>query len=779
MTFCLPSEVLWREHRSLSAPALKTLPSGLALKLFLQKQIGTGGFFLPRWLRLPAGTVCKSPLLPRLATLPLAEGSASHLYMPVGRGGASHRSCNDLKAIAILVALAIIVAVILGSSVARAELGPILITGDDEEGEATPVSPGVAFEIGDTPTGEFTGFREVIEKQQLQQAGSSLAEVVATESGVQFKQSGGLGTHSSVSLRGASGEQVNVYLDGILLNEASGGAVNLSDLELMQAERVEVYKGTVPVQLGNSAIGGAINITTARAAGSAVTSLLTGVGSFGSSRASVAFRGPVNLLPVSFFEEQTVVGSISFRQSANDFPFLNDNGTHFNTSDDKTELRRNGQTRSISGFLKTGHRLGGKYKLEHALQMYDRSQGVANWRNTTGGAAQLDSDNIQWRSTLRQTAASDGWSSLWEVTGSVKNELFDDRNGSIGNTSQIIDSDTAVAGARGYWEKINDDNSLSLSLRLRAEEFESQGLLNQVNSTNAKRFRSDFSFQYNRYFNGGSSLVSASAVGFVVEDNYQIENFQQARADYATSALLPQLGFSHTLTDRWQLLGNASLQKRVPSFFELFGSQGLFVGNSSLSTETSRNFDLGVKWNSSPALAVDSAFSATYFHSDRDDLIVRTYTAQGVGRSQNLSRATARGLELSATAAWNTGFSLGASVTLQDTKNRSRLQGQTGKQLPGDAATDGALTAAWKNKHWKLEYEFKVNADRFYDTGNFLVAADQRLHGLSISRYWQDWRVDVELNNLTDQNYEDYNGYPRPGRAGFISLFYQPQQSSN
>jgi len=726
MTFCLPSEVLWRELCSLSAPAPMTLPSGLALKLIQQKQVNLFRLWSPGRMVLPVVRV-------------------------------------------------IIAYVIVGSPSAQAELGTILITGDDEEGEVTPASTGVPFEIGDTPVGEFTGFREVIEKQQLEQAGSSLAEVVATESGVQFKQSGGLGTHSSVSLRGASSEQVNVYLDGILLNEASGGAVNLSDIELMQAERVEVYKGTVPVQLGNTAIGGAINITTARATGAAVTSLLTGVGSFGSSRASVAFRGPVNLLPGNLFDEQTVVGSISFRQSANDFPFLNDNGTRFNNSDDRKEHRRNGQTRSLSGFLKTGHRLGGRYKLEHALQMYDRSQGVANWRNTATGAAQLDSDNIQWRSTLRHQAVSDGWSSLWEVTGSVKNELFDDRNGSIGNTSQIIDSDTSVVGARGYWEKINSTSSLSLSLRLRGEEFESLGRLNQVNSTNAKRLRSDFSVQANRYFNSGSSLVSASAVGFAVDDNYAIENFQQARADYATSALLPQLGFSHTLTDRWQVLGNASLQKRVPSFFELFGSQGLFVGNSSLVTETSRNFDLGIAWNSSPRHALDGVFSVTYFHSDRDDLIVRTYNAQGVGNSQNLSRARARGVELSGNAAWNSGLSLGASVTFQDTENRSRLRGQTGKQLPGEAATDGALTAGWKNKDWKLEYEFKINADRFYDTGNFLVAADQRLHSLSVSRYWQDWRVDVELNNLTNQNYEDYNGYPRPGRAGFISVFYQPQ----
>ncbi len=672
-------------------------------------------------------------------------------------------------------ALAVHLCLLLVAPGVTAQLGPIVITDEDSTGaESTAPGPAVnnpvPFEIGDTAAGEFTGFREVIEKEQLQQAGTSLAEVVATESGVQFRESGGFGSHSSISLRGSSAEQVNVYLDGILLNEASGGAVNFSDIELLQAEKVEVYKGTVPVQLGNTAIGGAVNIISARGSSTSVSSFLAGVGSFGSSRFSAAFRGPVNLL-----EDQTFVASLSFRQSENDFPFLNDNGTSFNTADDNRERRNNGQTRSLSGFVKTGHRLRGNAKLEHALQFYDRAQGVANWRNTEGGAAQLDSTNAQWRSTLRNTATGNGWSSLWEVNGSLKNELFDDRNASIGTSSQLIDSDTSVLGARGYWEKINSDNSVSLSLKLRGEEFSAFNELRQVNATNAQRLRTDFSVQGNRYFNNGATLISASAVGFAVSDEYDIENFEQARADFSTTAVVPQLGFSHTLSDRLVMLGNASLQKRVPSFFELFGSQGLFVGNSSLQDESSTNLDFGFKWNSHPSQPVERLFSATYFRSNRDDLIVRTFNAQGVGTSQNLSRATARGVELAASVLWRTGFSVNAAVTVQDTENRSNIRGQTGKQLPGEAAVDAAVTAGWKNNRWKLEYEFKLNSDRFFDTGNFLVAADQRIHGVSFSRYWNDWRVDFELNNLTNQNYEDFNGYPRPGRAGFISLFYQPQ----
>ena len=652
---------------------------------------------------------------------------------------------------------------------AHAQIGNILITGDDEEeGDAGSTSAGVPFEIGDTASGEFTGFREVIEKEDLQQAGSSLAEVVADESGVQFKQSGGLGSFSSVSLRGSSAEQVNVYLDGILLNEASGGAVNFSDIELLQAEKVEVYKGTVPVQLGNSAIGGAVNITTQRASGAPVASVVAGIGSFNSSRFAAAYRGPVNLL-----DEQSVVGSVTFRSSDNDFSFVNDNGTEFNTDDDERERRNNSDARSLSGFVKTGHRLGNTFKLEHALQLSDRSQGVANFLNAEADA-RLESNNVQWRSTLRSDAGINAWSSLWEATGSLKNEVFDDSNASISSVSQLIDQDTSVLGARGYWEKINDESSLSVSLRARGEALESINRLSQINATIADRLRADLSVQRNRYYNDGNTLLSGSLNGFILSDNYEIENFEQARDDFSLSTLLPQAGFSHRLSDRWLVLGNASLQERAPSFFELFGAQGLFVGNASLEAESSANFDLGFKWNSDPSHSIDSTVTATWFYNERDDLIVRTFNAQGVGRSQNLSKATVQGVELTAGASWQSGFAIDTSMTLQDTVNRSEIAGQTGKQLPGEAAFDAALNASWANNHWKFGYEFRINTDRFYDAGNFLVAPDQRLHSVSVSRSWSDWRIDLELNNLTDDNFEDFNGFPRPGRAGFLSLFYQP-----
>ena len=659
---------------------------------------------------------------------------------------------------------------------AIADFGTIVITGQaPEASEQASEQPFEEhpFEIGDTPEGEFTGFKEVIEKEELQQAGGSLAETLAAESGIQFRQTGGLGSFSTISLRGSTAEQVNVYVDGVLLNEAAGGGVNLSHIELLQAARVEVYRGTVPVQLGNSAIGGAVNITSARATDNPSVSVLAGLGSFGTARFSTAYSGPLDWL-----SGQRLVASFSHRQSENDFPFLNDNGTSFNTEDDETQLRRNGQTSSTSGFIKSGHQLSAG-RLEHALQLSQHHQGISDWRNTIRGSASLATDNLQWRSTLSSTASAGGWSSLWGGFFSTKNEIFDDRDSTIGNIAQLVNSDTQVFGGRGYWEKLLDEHSYSINLSARSETLDSRNELVAGNNTKAHRIRSDLSAQWNRYFNDGQSLFSASLFGFALQDEYSFSNNARDRSNFSESVLVPQLGIHHVLGEafagQWSITANASRHKRAPSFFELFGSQGLFIGNTDLQTETSDNADIGIEWRSDARLPIDAAVQIALYQNHKDNLISRVYNARGVGRSENISEAQSRGIELISRMDFGSGYSIDTNVTVQDAENLSNISGFTGRQLPGEAAIDGAITTRWKNNRWKAEYEYAFNSERFYDSPNLLPAADQRLHSVRVSRYWPNWRLDVEVNNLTNQNYEDFNGFPKPGRAGFLSIVYQPK----
>jgi outer membrane cobalamin receptor len=87
----------------------------------------------------------------------------------------------------------------------------------------------------------------------------SLPELLADLPGVQVRSAGGLGSYSEASLRGSSGRQVRVLLDGLPLDAGGGEASSLSLISPLMLESVEIYKGRVPVSLG-SGLAGTINL---------------------------------------------------------------------------------------------------------------------------------------------------------------------------------------------------------------------------------------------------------------------------------------------------------------------------------------------------------------------------------------------------------------------------------------------------------------------------------------------------------------------------------------
>jgi len=90
-------------------------------------------------------------------------------------------------------------------------------------------------------------------------------DLVNQAAGVKVRQGGGLGSYADYYINGLSGRQVKFFLDGIPLNYLGAG-LNLNILPVNIIDRIEIYKGVVPVRLGTDALGGAIDIITRRSA---------------------------------------------------------------------------------------------------------------------------------------------------------------------------------------------------------------------------------------------------------------------------------------------------------------------------------------------------------------------------------------------------------------------------------------------------------------------------------------------------------------------------------
>jgi vitamin B12 transporter len=101
----------------------------------------------------------------------------------------------------------------------------------------------------------------VIETKEAKQETADLGEVLARTQGIGVRRLGGLGSSANVSLNGLQGDQVRFFVDGVPL-ERAGYPFGIVNIPVNFVERVEVFRGVVPIRFGADALGGAINVVT-------------------------------------------------------------------------------------------------------------------------------------------------------------------------------------------------------------------------------------------------------------------------------------------------------------------------------------------------------------------------------------------------------------------------------------------------------------------------------------------------------------------------------------
>jgi len=92
----------------------------------------------------------------------------------------------------------------------------------------------------------------------------AVADLLRSVPGTTVTSNGGLGTSTSVHIRGAESDQTAALIDGVKLNDPStpGGGFNFGNLLTGNIERIEVVRGSQSVLWGSQAIGGVVNIVT-------------------------------------------------------------------------------------------------------------------------------------------------------------------------------------------------------------------------------------------------------------------------------------------------------------------------------------------------------------------------------------------------------------------------------------------------------------------------------------------------------------------------------------
>jgi vitamin B12 transporter len=578
-----------------------------------------------------------------------------------------------------------------------------------------------------------------LERRQAQ----TVADVLRTVPGVSIARNGGVGTSTSVFIRGAESDQTVALIDGVKLNDPSspGGGFNFGNLLIGNIARIEVLRGPSSVLWGSQAIGGVVNLITRpptealeanlrgeygfRNTGQLVGNISGRIGPLSASAGAGWFRTD----GISAFSEarggterdgyENFGANANFNLALSDALSIDARGWFSNgrvnidgfppprfVLDDVNEQSR---TREIVGYTGVN------------AALFD-----GRFRNRVGFAyTDTRRRNISFEGPATETFAGDGRNERLEYQG-----LFD-----------IAEGWSATAGLERETSRFSSSSFGALATvgRARIDSVYGQLVVTPLTGlTVTGGLRHD---DHSRF--GGATTFGASGVFTPGRSGTTL------RASYAE-------GF------------------KAPSLFQLQSD----FGNDLLRPERSKGWDAGV----TQALAGGALqASATYFRRDSTDLIIfiscpppRTGICAGrpSGTYDNVARARAEGVEIGLTMQPVEALRLQANYTYTDAANRTPGNVNFGKQLV--RRPQHSLTAL-VDYLWAFGLETGITLTHVgasFDTAN----NSRRIEGYVLADLRASFpvtgRIDIygRIENLFDERYETIFRFGTPGRAGYAGV---------
>lgn len=160
------------------------------------------------------------------------------------------------------------------------ELAPVVVTGT-----------GSARLLEENPVRTEVLDRETLDRLQA----DSLQEALRFVPGLLLREIHGKGGQE-VWMQGLNGDRVLVLIDGVPVTASTGSTVDLSQIGLLDVDRIEIVKGAMSALYGSSAMGGVINVITRDQRAARSARLQADLGSYGDAdrgsigRARVAGR---------------------------------------------------------------------------------------------------------------------------------------------------------------------------------------------------------------------------------------------------------------------------------------------------------------------------------------------------------------------------------------------------------------------------------------------------------------------------------------------------------
>lgn len=573
-----------------------------------------------------------------------------------------------------------------------------------------------------------------IERRQLR----TLPDVLRDVPGLNLVQTGGAGGLTSVFMRGTNANHTKVLIDGIDAGDPSApnGAFDFAHVLTGDIERVEVLRGPQSGLYGSDAIGGVINIITKRGAGPArVTGFVEG-GSFGTFNQGVGLSGSRQRFSYAINAAHLRSDDTPATPPALLPPGRKNNPNVYDNKSLSTrlgsDLTSNFDVGLVARFVES--------RLNYTADNFSTFSSTPN-------ADQNYADNREL--FTRATAHLSLFDGKFDQTLGLG--YTDYRRRDVGPDSSFAPATPSYF--RGDRVKLDwlgnitvtDGQILSLGAETQADTIDNTTRATNNNNAGFVQLQSKF----------GERVFSTLSLRH--DDN---ERF----GGKTTYRVAPALAVPETGT---KFLGSVGTGFKAPSLDQLFTNYPSFnfFDNPNLQPEESFGYDAGFE---QAVFEKRVRFGATYFHNDIDNLIVTNDSGTSYA---NVAKAETFGAE--SFIAWKP-------------LDRLSLRADYTYTIARDAVLDRPLLR--RPKH-KASLTAGVQATEAFNLSATVLYVGSRVDGnrdFSIQRQKGDGYALVNLagvydlgngvtffarvENLFDREYEDPNGFLRPGFGAFAGV---------
>jgi len=619
-----------------------------------------------------------------------------------------------------------------------------------ELGEVVVTSTRVASTLAESPSA-----LTVITQDQIAASGAEdVSGLINGTAGVVVKDNGPDGALKTVSLRGAGSEQVVVMVDGVRLNTARDGTIDLGTIPVASIDHIEIVRGAESALWGSAAIGGVVNIITKKANKTEMTLSLTN-GSYiphdATTISSLGSQTAVAANPLDLLDSQTVdlflsgvlgdvglTGGGSFTRAANGYAWYDTgwpgalNGWRRWTNADSlsgngfggiTAPLLGGELAAKGTFLMANAGLPGSltYVTDSTRQPETQATGTLSWK-TDRFFTDLLSLDIKGFYRYDSLGYEDPYSPA----------TYTSQTASLDLTQRFTLNDfiSAVYGGSAYYDNVESTNYATVHDRLNAAGFLSVPL----SATDALTVTPSVRYDYFSDF-AGSISYSLSAV-------YMLSQQASLRASFGSAY-------------------------RAPTLNELYWNDPVYLmyGNLALKPETSYNAEVGASV-ATGIVTLDASVFTRYVLNNIDWFYnASTYTTI----VQNLNETLFPGAEIHAKVAIMDGLSVEASDTfvysflLNDGTTAYTLADNL--RVPYAPVNTLGASIRYTGKAHSGGVELRYVSDQFTDTvntaskilaGYVVVDADFRFEAT------ENMAFTLALKNIFDALYYTASGYPMP-----------------